>query len=147
MFFAVPNPFLNETAFNAKLARRFQVLKPKSRDLLPPNLVQTYNLLVLNSCQNFMELHQTFLSYKRKSETSQSLWPRKNKETRDASVGRSNDLDALFLIGWIFYFVLFWSKNFIFDKIGSIFMIFRSIKHLPIYYSKTVGHRNGKLKF
>ena len=32
----------------------FRVLKPKSRDLLPRNLVQTYNLLISNCCPNFM---------------------------------------------------------------------------------------------
>ena len=40
-----------------------------------------------------MELDQTVLSYKQKSEISHSLvgkWPSKNKGTRDASVGRSN---------------------------------------------------------
>ena len=32
----------------------FRILKPKSRDLLPQNLVQTYNSLIYNYCQNFM---------------------------------------------------------------------------------------------
>ena len=70
----------------------FRVLKPKSRDLLPRNLVQTYNLLFSNSCQNFTKLDQTISSYKQKSEISHLLvgkWPRKNKRTRDASVGCS----------------------------------------------------------
>ena len=71
----------------------FRVLKPKSRDLLPRNLVQTYNSLISNCCQNFMLLDQPFLSYMQKSEISHSLvgkWPSKNRGTCDASVGRSN---------------------------------------------------------
>ena len=54
IFFSVLKPFLTVTAFYAKLAGRFRVLKQKSRDLLPRNLVQTYNSLILNYCQNFM---------------------------------------------------------------------------------------------
>ena len=39
----------------------FRVLKPKSQNLLPRNLVQTYNLLILNCCPNFMLLDPTVL--------------------------------------------------------------------------------------
>ena len=34
----------------------FCLLKPKSRNLLPQNLVQTYNSIISNCCQNFMKL-------------------------------------------------------------------------------------------
>ena len=34
----------------------FQVLKPKSRDQLPRNLVQTYNSIISNCCQNLIKL-------------------------------------------------------------------------------------------
>ena len=40
--------------FTPNLRGGFRVLKPKSRDLLPRNLVQTYNSLISNYCQNFM---------------------------------------------------------------------------------------------
>ena len=55
----------------------------------------TLNSLISNCCQNFMKLDQTVfeLQYKQKSEISHSLvvkWPSKNKGTRDASVGSSN---------------------------------------------------------
>ena len=47
--FVVLKPYLNEIAFYAKLLKsRFRVLKPKSRDLLLRNLVQTYNSLISN---------------------------------------------------------------------------------------------------
>ena len=39
IFFAVLKPFLTETAFYVKRGG-FRVLKPKSRELLPRNLVQ-----------------------------------------------------------------------------------------------------------
>ena len=39
----------------------FRVLKQKSRDLLPRNLVQTYNSLLSNCCQNFMQPDQIVL--------------------------------------------------------------------------------------
>ena len=61
IFFAVLKPFLTETAFYENLGGGFRVLKPKSRDLLPRNLVQTYNSLISNCCQNFMQLDQTVL--------------------------------------------------------------------------------------
>ena len=80
--------------FTPNLRGGFQILKPKSRDLLPRNLAQTYNSLISNCCQNFMLLHQTVLEYKQKSEISPSLvgkWSSKNKRTRDASVIRSNN--------------------------------------------------------
>ena len=47
--------------FTPNLRGGFRVLKPMSRDLLPRNLVQTYNLLFLNCCQNFMNLRPTDL--------------------------------------------------------------------------------------
>ena len=61
IFFAILKQFLTETAFYAKLAGGFRVLKPKSRDLLPRNCVQTYNSLISNCCQNFMLLDPTVL--------------------------------------------------------------------------------------
>ena len=39
----------------------FRVLKQKSRNLLPRNLIQTYNLLLSNCCQNFMQPDQIVL--------------------------------------------------------------------------------------
>ena len=42
--------------FTPNLRGGFRVLKSKSRDLLPRNLVQTCNSLILNCCQNFMLL-------------------------------------------------------------------------------------------
>ena len=55
MFFAVLKPFLTETAFFApNLRGGFRVLKLKSRDLLPRNLVLTCNSLISNYCPNFM---------------------------------------------------------------------------------------------
>ena len=90
-------PFLSlfslRPLFTPNLQGGFRVLKPKSRDLLPRNFVQTHNLLISNCCQNFMQLDQPFSSYKQKSEISHPLvgkWPSKNKGTRDASVGCSN---------------------------------------------------------
>ena len=43
IFFAVLKTFLARRLFTPNLRDGFQVLKPKSRDLLPQNLVQTYN--------------------------------------------------------------------------------------------------------
>ena len=63
IFFPVPKPFLTETDFYAKLAERFSGSKPKSRDLLPRNFVQTYNLIISNCSQNFMKLDQTVLEF------------------------------------------------------------------------------------
>ena len=40
--------------FTQNFRSGFRVLKPKSRDLLPRNCVQTYNSLISNYCQNFM---------------------------------------------------------------------------------------------
>ena len=101
IFFAVLKPFLTETIFTPNLRGGFRVLKPKSRYLLPRNLVQTYYSLILNCCPNFMLLlfcsrvisKSLFSSYKQKSEILHSLvrkWQSKNKGTCDASVGRSN---------------------------------------------------------
>ena len=42
--------------FTPNLRGGFRVLKPKSRDLLPQNLVKTYNSLISNCCPNFMLL-------------------------------------------------------------------------------------------
>ena len=39
--------------FTPNLRDGFRVLKPKSRDLLPEILVQTYNSLISNCCQKF----------------------------------------------------------------------------------------------
>ena len=39
----------------------FRILKPKSRDLLPRNLVLTCNLSISNCCHNFMQLYPTVL--------------------------------------------------------------------------------------
>ena len=47
--------------FTSNLRGGFRVLKPKSRDLLPRNCVQTYNSLISNCCQNFMQLDKTVL--------------------------------------------------------------------------------------
>ena len=47
--------------FTPNLRGGFGDLKPKSRDLLPRNLVQTYNSLISNCCQNFMKLDSTVL--------------------------------------------------------------------------------------
>ena len=81
--------------FTPSMRGGFLVLKPKSRDLLPRNVVQTYNSLISNCCQNFMQLDQIVLElrYKQKSEISHLLvgkWPNKNKGTHDASVDCSN---------------------------------------------------------
>ena len=57
IFFAVLKAvffFLLRLLFTPNLRGGFWVLKPKSRDLLPRNLVQTYNSLISNCCQNFM---------------------------------------------------------------------------------------------
>ena len=40
--------------FTPNLRGGFRILKPKSRNLLPQNLVQTCNSLISNCCQNFM---------------------------------------------------------------------------------------------
>ena len=53
--------FLLRPLFTPNLRGGFRVLKPKSRDLLPRNLVQTYNSLISNCCLNFMLLDQTVL--------------------------------------------------------------------------------------
>ena len=47
--------------FTLNLRGGFRVLKPKSRDVLPRNLVQTYNSLIANCSQNFIKVDQTVL--------------------------------------------------------------------------------------
>ena len=47
--------------FTPNLRGGFRVLKRKSRDQLPRNLVQTYNSLISNYCQNFLLLDPTVL--------------------------------------------------------------------------------------
>ena len=47
--------------FTPNFRASFRILKPKSRNLLPRNLVETYNPLTSNYCQNFMKLDQTVL--------------------------------------------------------------------------------------
>ena len=52
LFFVAFKPFLNKTTFCTKLFAYktfgFRVLKSKSRDSMPRNLVQTYNFLISN---------------------------------------------------------------------------------------------------
>ena len=45
-YFAVLKPFSYEMSFYTNFLGSFWVLKPKSRDLLPRNLVQTYKLII-----------------------------------------------------------------------------------------------------
>ena len=47
LFFAVFKLFLNKTTFYTKLSKWFLGPKTKSRDSLPRNLAQTYNLLFI----------------------------------------------------------------------------------------------------
>ena len=47
--------------FTPNLRGGFRILKSKSRDLLPRNLVQTCNSLISNCCQNFMKQDQIVL--------------------------------------------------------------------------------------
>ena len=47
--------------FTPNLQSGFRVLKLKSRDLLSRNLLQTFNSVISNYCQNFMHLDQTVL--------------------------------------------------------------------------------------
>ena len=47
--------------FTPNFRAGLRVLKPKSRDLLPQNMVQTNNLLISSCSQNFMQLDLTVL--------------------------------------------------------------------------------------
>ena len=85
--------FLTETAFYAKLAGRFSGPKIKVTWPIASKFGTNIQLINLKLLSKFHVARQPFSSYKQKSEISHSLvrkWPSKNKGTRDASVGRSN---------------------------------------------------------
>ena len=60
-FFPYLSRFWLRQFFTPNFRASFRALKPKSPDLLPRKLVQAYNSLISNYCQNFMKLNQTIL--------------------------------------------------------------------------------------
>ena len=93
-FFAVLKPFLNATAFYAKLSARFSGPETEKTWLIASKFGTSIQLINLKLLSKFHVARSNvpFLSYKQMSGTLHSLvwkWPGKNKGTRDASVGRS----------------------------------------------------------